>query len=194
MKSYIEKQLSQSIELQKKVYADKALQQQLITISELCVKAYKNGRKILAAGNGGSAADSQHLIAELVSRFFFHRKALAAQALSVNTSTLTAIGNDYGYDQLFSRQIEANAKAGDIFLAISTSGNSVNIIKAAETAKKQGVIVIGLTGETGGELKKLCDVCLCVPSKITPRIQETHILLGHIICATIEEEMFADEK
>jgi D-sedoheptulose 7-phosphate isomerase len=162
-------------------------------INEICnlaVNALKNGNKILIAGNGGSAADAQHFAGELVSRFYYDRKAMAAIALTTDTSILTAIGNDYGYEKIFSRQIEAIGRAGDIFIAISTSGNSKNLISAAIECKKMGISVVGLTGETGGDLFQHCDKSIRVPSKSTPRIQECHLMIEHVICANIEESMF----
>ena len=150
-------------------------------------EALKNGGHLFFCGNGGSAADAQHIAAELVGRFLKERKALAATALSCNTSTMTAVGNDYGYDVIFSRQIEGLAKAGDILFAISTSGNSKNVVLAVEAAKAMGVKTIGITGSKGGKLKELCDICINVPSDHTPRIQEMHIAVGHMICEIIDE-------
>jgi D-sedoheptulose 7-phosphate isomerase len=150
----------------------------------------RNGNKILLAGNGGSAADCQHLAGELVSRFHYDRPGLPAVALTTDTSILTAIGNDYGYEYLFARQIEALANSGDVFFAISTSGSSPNILQALQTAREKGVATVGLTGRSGGEMPALCEHCLCVPADSTPRIQEGHILVGHIICCLIEQGMF----
>jgi len=157
-----------------------------------CLKAYRNGCKILIAGNGGSAADAQHFAGELVSRFYFDRPALSAIALTTDTSILTAIGNDYGYEDIFSRQVQAHGRPGDVFIAISTSGNSPNILKAIEAAKAIGITVIGLTGRTGGKMRELCDICLCAPSESTPRIQECHLVLEHALCACIEKELFGE--
>jgi D-sedoheptulose 7-phosphate isomerase len=161
--------------------------QQIVT---LCLQALRNGNKILLAGNGGSAADCQHLAGELVSRFHYDRPGLPAVALTTDTSILTAIGNDYGYEYLFARQIEALANSGDVFFAISTSGSSPNILQALQTAREKGVATVGLTGRSGGEMPALCEHCLCVPADSTPRIQEGHILVGHIICCLIEQGMF----
>ena len=144
----------------------------------------------MIAGNGGSAADAQHIAAELVSRFYFDRPGLPSIALTTDSSMLTAIGNDYGYDQLFARQVQANGVAGDVFIGISTSGSSRNVVNALKVSKEMGLVTVGLTGETGGEMKALCDYCICVPSRETPRIQEVHILIGHILCAIVEEAMF----
>jgi len=155
---------------------------------ELATKTLKNGGKILICGNGGSAADSQHIAAELSGRFKKERKALAGIALTTDTSALTAIGNDYGYEYVFSRQTEALANEGDLLIGISTSGNSENVIKAIESARKIGCKVITLTGKSGGEMKNLGDVNIVIPSNDTPRIQEMHIMAGHMICAIIDEE------
>jgi D-sedoheptulose 7-phosphate isomerase len=147
----------------------------------------KKGGHLFFCGNGGSAADAQHIAAELVGRFLKERKPLAATALSCNTSTMTAVGNDYGYDFIFSRQLEGLAKSGDVLFAISTSGNSKNVVLAVMAAKSMGVKTIGITGSKGGKLKELCDLCINVPSDHTPRIQEMHIAVGHMICEIIDE-------
>lgn len=154
------------------------------------IKSYKNGNKTLIAGNGGSAADAQHLTGELVSRFYFDRPGLPAIALTTDTSILTAIGNDYGYERIFARQIEANSNKGDVFIGISTSGNSKNILEALKVCKEKEVLTVGMTGETGGIMAALCDYCIKVRSSETPRIQEAHIMVGHIICSLIEESLF----
>ena len=162
-------------------------------VSEILVNALKQGNKALLFGNGGSAADAQHIAAELVGRFAFDRPALPALALSVNSSCVTAIGNDYGFDRVFSRQLEALARPGDIAIAISTSGNSTNVLHAISTARKIGLKTIGLTGRSGGKLRNNVDYCVCVPSDETPRIQECHILIGHIISELVEREIFHEE-
>jgi D-sedoheptulose 7-phosphate isomerase len=144
------------------------------------------GGGLLVCGNGGSAADAQHIAAELTGRFFRDRRPLRALPLHGNTSSLTAIGNDYGYEEVFAREVDAHGRAGDVLLAISTSGNSPNILRAIETAREKSMKVVGLTGESGGKMRDLCDVCLCVPSASTPRIQECHILIGHTICELLE--------
>ena len=172
--------------------ADKLLLNSLERICEKCIKSYRNNGKILIAGNGGSAADAQHFAGELVSRFHFDRPALSAIALTTDSSILTAIGNDYGYEDVFARQIEAHGRSGDVFIAISTSGNSSNILKAIQTAKAIGLVVIGLTGRSGGKMKDMCDVCLCAPSDSTPRIQECHLFFEHTLCACIEESLFGE--
>lgn len=145
--------------------------------------------QLLIAGNGGSAADAQHIAAELTGRFFRDRKPLRALALHGNTSALTAIGNDYGYEYVFAREFSAHAKPGDVLLAISTSGNSPNILRTIEAARQMNASVIGLTGGSGGKMRDICDLCLCVPSKSTPRIQEMHITIGHAICELLEEKL-----
>ena len=162
-------------------------------VSELLVSALRQGAKVLLFGNGGSAADAQHIAAELVGRFAFNRPALPALALSVNSSCVTAIGNYYGFDQVFMRQLEALAQSGDVAIGISTSGNSANVVQALVAAKKKGLRTVALTGQTGGELLDKADHCICVPSKETPRIQECHILIGHILSELIERELFCKE-
>jgi len=147
------------------------------------------GGQLLIAGNGGSAADAQHIVAELTGRFLRDRQPLRAIALHANTSALTAIGNDYGYEHIFARELAAHARPGDVLLAISTSGNSPNVLRAIEAARQRDVVVIGLTGESGGQMRKACDLCLCVPSKSTARIQEMHITIGHAICELLEEKL-----
>lgn len=159
-------------------------------VSEILVHALKQGNKLLIFGNGGSAADAQHIAAEFVGRFAFDRPALPALALSVNSSCVTAIGNDYGFDLIFSRQLEALARPGDVAIGISTSGNSPNVVKAMSTARKMEVHTVALTGAAGGGLKGKVDHCICVPSNETPRIQEGHILVGHIIAELVELDMF----
>lgn len=182
--------LSESIRVQKLLLADTAFEEILRLVCLACVATYQRGNKILAAGNGGSAADAQHFAGELVSRFHFDRPPLSAIALTTDTSILTAIGNDYGYSDVFSRQVQGNGRVGDLFLAISTSGNSESILKAIKVAKKMGIIVVGLTGQTGGAMKELCDFCMCIPSTCTPRIQECHLIIEHTICAYIEQTLF----
>ena len=159
-------------------------------VSQIVVRAVDEGNKLFLLGNGGSAADAQHIAAEFVGRFAFDRPALPALALSVNTSCVTAIGNDYGFDQVFSRQIEALGRPGDVAIGISTSGNSQNVLCGISVAKKMGLPTVGLTGHGGGKLKSVADYCICVPSDQTPRIQECHILIGHIISELVEESIF----
>ena len=158
--------------------------------ANLIVEAYNSGKKVLTAGNGGSAGDAQHIAAELVSKFMLDRPALNAIALTTNSSILTAVGNDYSAEYIFSRQIQAYGNSGDIFIAISTSGNSLNIINAIKEAKNRGMVVIGLVGSKKSKMDNLCDILLRVPSEQTPIIQESHIMMGHIICALVEKELF----
>jgi len=190
---YINKYLNSSIAVKQKLSQSKDVLSVVSNVSNLVISAYNNGNKVLLAGNGGSAADAQHIAAEFVSRFFFDRPGLPALALTTDTSMLTAIGNDYGYDKLFSRQLQAQSKEGDIFIGISTSGNSENIINAVHMAKELGITSVILCGD-GGQLKDLADIAICVPSLITPYIQECHICIGHMICAIVEEIIFAEEK
>jgi D-sedoheptulose 7-phosphate isomerase len=170
--------------------SDDELVARVAKVAETCVSALSGGRKVLFAGNGGSAADAQHLAAELVSRFAYDRPGLPAFALTTDTSALTAIGNDYGYERLFARQIEAVGAAGDVFFGISTSGRSPNVLAALDVARAKGLVTIGMTGRTGGSMAERCDVLLRVPSDSTPRIQEGHIAMGHAICQIIEAQMF----
>jgi D-sedoheptulose 7-phosphate isomerase len=170
----------------------KTLQDLSSSVSDAVDMIYSSlaaGGQLLIAGNGGSAADAQHIAAELTGRFFLERQPFRALALHVNTSSLTAIGNDYGYEHVFARELSAHARPGDVLMAISTSGNSRNILCAIEAARKSNVGVIGLTGGSGGQMQKVCDLCLCVPSKSTPRIQEMHITIGHTICELLEERL-----
>lgn len=169
------------------------LQHRVHEIAQCCVAALKQGNKILFAGNGGSAADSQHLAAELVGRLGYHRPGLAAVALTTDTSALTAIGNDYSFESIFSRQIEAIGMPGDIFVGISTSGKSPNILKAMLVARERGLTVIGFTGKNASLMEKWTNCVLCVPSTETSKIQECHIMLGHIICGMVENELFGAE-
>jgi D-sedoheptulose 7-phosphate isomerase len=162
----------------------------IASVSRILVNAVEQGKKLLLFGNGGSAADAQHIAAEFVGRFAFDRPALPALALSVNTSAVTAIGNDYGFDLVFARQIEAFAHKGDVAIGITTSGNSPNVVRALSTAQKLGLHTIALTGASGGKVKEVADYCLCVPSSETPRIQESHILIGHIISDLVERTLF----
>ena len=162
--------------------------------AQIVLNAYKAGGKVLLIGNGGSAADAQHIAAELIGRFKLERIGLPAIALTTNTSTLTALANDYGYDAVFSRQLEALANDKDVLIAITTSGSSPNILKAIETAHSKGIVVIGLTGGNGGKLKDMADLTIMVPSDNTARIQEAHITIGHIICHLVEEGLFNESS
>jgi D-sedoheptulose 7-phosphate isomerase len=186
----IRKTIQESIALKERILADNILLEKIENTANLAVEMFRKDGKMLFCGNGGSAADAQHIAAELSGRFYMDRKPLFAEALHVNASYLTAVANDYGYDQVYSRMVAAAGKKGDILVAISTSGNSKNITLAAEKAKMQGMIVIGLTGKNGGNLAEFCDILINVPSTDTPRIQEAHILIGHILCEIIESELF----
>ena len=190
MNKYIENQVQESYKVTQEIYKDKKLMALIKSVALKMISIYKSGNKVLLAGNGGSASDAQHIAGELVSKFYFDRPGLAAISLVTDTSVLTAIGNDLGYENIFSRQIAANGVRGDMFIGISTSGNSENIIKALKECRKNNIITVGLSGNDGGKMKELCDYCICVPSIETPRIQENHITIGHIICAVVEEELF----
>ena len=189
---YVVEEFQSSVAVKQRILEDSAFIEQVLHMGQLLIERYRGGNKLLIGGNGGSAADAQHIAAEFVSRFNFDRPGLPALALTTDTSILTAVGNDYGYDQLFRRQLEANGVAGDVFLGISTSGNSPNILQALEAASEKGVTTFGMTGESGGAMRELCDYCLCVPSAETPRIQEALILIGHTLCAMVELALFAD--
>lgn len=188
--NYIKEHFQKSILVKEQILKDENLITLIKNASLEIIKAYKNNNKTLLAGNGGSAADAQHIAGEFVSRFYFDRPGIASIALTTDTSILTAIGNDYGYENLFARQVQAQGVKGDVFIGISTSGNSKNILKALELCKQKEIISIGLSGASGGAMNELCDYCIKVPSSCTPRIQEAHILIGHIICAIVEEELF----
>jgi len=190
MKDYISAQIAEAQSVMVAMLADTALLDTIEAAALACIKCIQSGGKILLAGNGGSAADAQHIAGELVSRFAFDRPGLPAIALTTDTSILTAIGNDYGYERLFSRQIQAHGNKGDVFIGYSTSGKSSNILLAFEEARARGLICVGLTGNHGGPLRELCDVLLEVPSGDTPKIQEGHLVLGHILCGLIEDALF----
>lgn len=190
MKNYIKNYINESLKTKQEILLSEEIFEQIQDTVKLVVEAYKNNKKVLIAGNGGSAADAQHIVAELVSKFYKDRKALNAIALTTNTSILTAVGNDYSHDYIFTRQIEAYGQSGDIYIAISTSGESKNIIKSIAEAKNNGLKVIGLTGINPCEMDSLCDIIIKIPSSKTPIIQEAHIMIAHVICALIEEELF----
>jgi len=190
MRATIIHQIEQSIEVKKLLLADQSLILQMEEAAKVIITAYQNGHKTLIAGNGGSAADAQHFAGEMVSKFYFDRPGIASIALTTDTSILTAIGNDYGYDRIFERQIQAQATKGDVFIGISTSGNSTNIVQALMACKEKEVFSIGLTGEKECRMDRLCDLCIKVHSNETPRIQEAHILIEHIICCLVEESLF----
>ena len=182
--------INKSIEMKKDILRDNNLVKKIDLTSQTIIKAYKSNRKVILFGNGGSVADAQHLAAELVNKFYFDRKSLPAIALTVNTSILTAIGNDYSFDQIFSKQLEGIGAEGDIAIGISTSGNSKNVIEGLKFAKEKKLYTIGFTGKNGGKLNNIVDICINVPSDDTPRIQEVHIMIGHIICEIVEKELF----
>ncbi len=186
----INKSIQQSIEVKQKILADEILLKTIGEVAETCINAFCNGNKVLLCGNGGSAADAQHLAAEFSGRFYYDRPPLPAEALHANTSYLTAVANDYSFDEVYARLLRGTAKSGDILIGLSTSGNSKNVIRAFETARELGIITVGLTGESGGIMKDICDFLINVPSKDTPRIQESHIMIGHIICEIVEATLF----
>ena len=186
----VSREISDSIGVKQKIIEDAALVHAIETVADECVAAFRRGNRVLLAGNGGSAADAQHIAAEFVSRYAFDRPGLDAIALTTDTSILTAIGNDYGYEQIFRRQLEANGRQGDVFIGISTSGNSPNVLAALQCARELGLLAVGLTGAGGTKMQSYCDHCIKVPSMSTPRIQESHILLGHIICGIVEGVIF----
>lgn len=190
MKEKIAEIIKASIDTKQKILEDELLLQTINNCVHKIVTAFKNGNKVLFCGNGGSAADAQHLAAEFSGRFYTDRKALPAEALHCNTSYLTAVGNDYSFDVIYSRLVDGIGRQGDVLIGLSTSGNSKNIIKAFETAKEKGMITIAFTGMTGGQLKSVSDYLINIPSADTPRIQESHIMAGHIICQLVEEKLF----
>ena len=190
MKSRINSCIKSSVENYTRVLNDKNLQANIEKIVEFSVKAFKDDKKMLFCGNGGSASDAQHIAAELSGRFYTNRPPLYAEALHVNSSYMTAVANDFGYDETYARMLEACGRKGDILVGISTSGNSLNVVKALKKANELGLTTVGFTGSKGGEMNSICDIMIKVPSDDTPRIQEVHILVGHIICQLIEEEMF----
>ena len=193
MLSKIKDIVAASIAVKQQVWANEALLQTVEAVTEIITKAFQQGNKVLFCGNGGSAADAQHLAAEFSGRFYIDRDALPAEALHANTSYLTAVANDYSYDVIYSRLIKGLGNKGDILVGLSTSGNSKNIVLAFEQAKANGMITVGFTGESGGKIKSLSDYLINVPSADTPRIQESHILLGHIICQLVEEKYFGNK-
>jgi len=182
--------IAESIAVKQKILSNEALVEVILDVANTCTEAFCNGNKVLFCGNGGSAADAQHLAAEFSGRFYYDRLPLPSEALHVNTSYLTAVANDYSFEEVYSRILKGIGKEGDILIAISTSGNSVNIIRAIETAHELGMITVGMTGETGGKMKLLCDFLINVPSSDTPRIQESHIMIGHVICEFVESSLF----
>ena len=190
MKDKIKSIIASSVDVKNKILVDENFIKRIEEVAFGIAGAFKNGNRLYLCGNGGSAADAQHLAAEFTGRFYSDREPLPAEAFHVNTSFLTAVANDYSYDQIYERAVKAYGRKGDVLIGISTSGNSKNIVLAQEEAKKRGMTVISFTGETGGKMKDSCDYLFNVPSKDTPRIQESHILIGHIICQLVEEELF----
>ena len=192
MSKRIKEIISASIAVKQQVLADEALLQQICDAVQAVTDAFRNGNKVLFCGNGGSAADAQHLAAEFSGRFYKDRKALPAEALHCNTSYLTAVANDYSYDLIYSRIVEGTGLPGDVLVGLSTSGNSGNIVNAFEAAKAKQMVTIGFTGATDGKMKALSDYLFNVPSTDTPRIQESHIMIGHIICELVEKKLFPE--
>lgn len=190
MKTKIASIISASIDVKSQLLADEKMQENMASAIDIITNAFQTGKKVLFCGNGGSAADAQHLAAEFSGRFYIDRKALPSEALHCNTSYLTAVANDYSYDVIYSRIVDGTCVAGDVLVGLSTSGNSKNILNAFAAAKEKGVITIGLTGAGGGKMKELSDYLFNVPSTDTPRIQESHILIGHIICELVEAKIF----
>lgn len=186
----IQQAIEDSIKLKQSLLEDTHFIEQIQRVIFLIVQAYKEDKKVLFCGNGGSAADAQHLAAELSGRFYYDREPLYAEALHVNTSYLTAVANDYAYEDVYARMLKASGQKGDVIVGISTSGNSKNVVKAFEIAKQKGMSVVALTGEGGGKMGEMADILLAVPSKDTPRIQECHIMIGHIVCEMVEKTLF----
>lgn len=194
MQQRIKEIVQASVAVKMAIATNEDLISRIEEVTGLITKAFEAGNKVLFCGNGGSAADAQHLAAEFSGRFYTDRDPLPSEALHCNTSYMTAVGNDYSFDVVYSRMIKGIGKKGDVLVGLSTSGNSVNIIKAMEQARENGMITVALTGETGGKLKDLCDHLLNVPSRDTPRIQESHIMIGHIICEMVEKNLFDNKK
>ncbi|MFN8711965.1 MAG: SIS domain-containing protein [Bacteroidota bacterium] len=186
----LQSRITASIQLKQQLLGNTQLLETVTKVAEMAADAYRNGNKVMWCGNGGSAADAQHLAAELSGRFYYDRPPLNSDAFHVNTSYLTAVANDYSYDQVYSRLVQAMCRKGDILIGLSTSGNSGNVVKAFEKAREMGVITVGFTGETGGKMKPFCDYLINIPSTDTPRIQECHMLLGHTLCEIVEQQLF----
>lgn len=186
----IKQAIQQSIETKQRLFEDEVLIARMRKIANEMIECYKEDGKVFFCGNGGSAADAQHLAAELSGRFYYDREPLYSEALHVNSSYMTAVANDYSYDEVYSRMVKAVGREGDMLIGISTSGNSKNIVNAMQQAREQNMITVAFTGDNGGELKEICDYVINVPSNDTPRIQESHILVGHIICELVETALF----
>jgi len=194
MREDIVKRIEENIGVKKSILNDAHLIDTIERAATAVVNAIKNGNKIIFCGNGGSAADSQHLAAELIGKFYFNRRSLPAVSLTVNTSIITAIGNDFGFEKVFARQLEGIGKVGDVLIGLSTSGNSENVVEVFRLAKELGISTVAFTGESGGILRDLADILINVPSNDTPRIQEAHIMVGHIICELVEKEFLINGK
>lgn len=191
---FIKNKIKESVAVKDLILNDSSLIKQISEVSNTLINCFKNTGSVYFCGNGGSAADAQHLAAELSGRFYIDRKPLSSDALHCNTSFLTAVANDYSYDEIYARLITGIGRKGDVLIGLSTSGNSKNIVKAFSKCKELGIATVALTGESGGEMKSLADMCLCVPSFDTPRIQESHIMIGHIICEIVESSLFKEEE
>ena len=192
--NYIKKHILEQNELTAKIAADEQFLENIGQVIKIIADAYKSGNKVMFCGNGGSAADAQHLAAELSGKFYLDREPLAAEALHVNSSYITAVANDYSFDKIYSRYVSGVGKIGDVLIGLSTSGNSENIIQAFKAARKNKLITVGFTGETGGKLKEFADYLINIPSGNVPRIQEMHLLIGHIICEKVEKELFGNRE
>jgi D-sedoheptulose 7-phosphate isomerase len=193
MKTSIQHLISESIAVKASILQDETIMKTIESIVSVITHSFQSGYKVQFCGNGGSAADAQHLAAEFSGRFYKNRRALPSDALHCNSSYLTAVANDYSYDEIYSRLVDGTMVKGDVLVGITTSGNSGNIVKAFEVARAKGIITIGFTGSSGGKLKALSDHLINVPSDVTPRIQESHILIGHVICELVEESIFPDK-
>jgi len=192
--TWVRARVASSRDVKQRILEVPGLVEQILTIGVRITRAILAGRKVLFFGNGGSAADAQHLAAELVGRFYANRRPLPALALTADTSVVTAVSNDLDFAEVFARQVEAHGHPGDVAVAISTSGNSPNVLRALEVARARGLFTVGLTGRDGGKLRDLVDECICVPSTETPRIQEAHIMLGHILCEMVEQTLTTDQS
>ena len=189
---YIKNHIREQLELTQEIIEDEEFIKNIHQIIEVIIRSYKAGKKVMFCGNGGSAADAQHLAAELSGKFYLDREPLAAEALHVNSSYITAVANDYSFDKIYSRYVSGAGQKGDILIGLSTSGNSENIVQAFKAARKNQIVTIGFTGRTGGKLREFCDFLVNTPSENVPRIQEMHLLIGHIICEKVEKELFGN--
>lgn len=194
MRKIITKRIQDSVKTKTQILEDAEFQKKIEDAAKLCIQAFQNNKKVMFCGNGGSAADAQHLSAELSGRYYIDRPPLPSEALHVNTSYLTAVANDYSFDEVFSRLVRGSMEKGDVLFGLSTSGNSKNVLKAFREAKSKGILTVALTGDSGGQMREIADILLNVPSTDTPRIQESHILIGHIICELIERALFIEKE